>query len=219
MPEEKSKPSIIQAIQKMIKAGESDEKILENLLSLGVEKEQAHKLLLLAEADTFSLLESDINSLIKQEMNKNLPALNNIIEKLSKRSHEDVKKEVNQAFASEKEGMQKELNKSFEKFSGEIRQDVMGLKGYNKDLQKEFGLLGGRMQKLELDFEEAKIGGLGKRNKHLSLTLVIMGIVFSLTSLYSFFIIFQSQLAIDSVIITVMIAIIGVIMFFISSLV
>ena len=55
--------SVINVIQRMVQEGQSREAILHTLNDLGVEDDQAKKLLLIAEADTFTLLKKEINAL------------------------------------------------------------------------------------------------------------------------------------------------------------
>ena len=63
-----NKGSIIDIIQKMVQEGQPQEKILQTLKDLGVNEEQSKRLLLIAEADTFTLLKKEINSLVKDEL-------------------------------------------------------------------------------------------------------------------------------------------------------
>jgi len=60
--------SIIQIIQDMVKNGESEEKIIKTLESLGVEADKAKRLLLLGQADTFALLRNEISKIIAADM-------------------------------------------------------------------------------------------------------------------------------------------------------
>ena len=65
---EKSEASIIQIIQKMVREGESEEKIIQSLKTLGVAPDKAKRLLLLGQADTFALLRSEITKIVKQSI-------------------------------------------------------------------------------------------------------------------------------------------------------
>ena len=71
-----SEPSIIEIIQNMVREGESEEKIVQTLQQLGVEPKKAQRLLLLAQADTFALLRSEISKIVKQDVDAEKQGLN-----------------------------------------------------------------------------------------------------------------------------------------------
>ena len=62
--------SIIKIIQTMVQNNEPEEKIIKTLQSLNVSKEQAKRLLLIAQADTFTLLQSEINKIVDKEVSE-----------------------------------------------------------------------------------------------------------------------------------------------------
>jgi len=62
--------SIIEIIEKMVKEGRPEKEIIKELKSLGIKEEQARKLLLLGEADTFALLKNEIRKIVKEDMKK-----------------------------------------------------------------------------------------------------------------------------------------------------
>ena len=62
--------SIIEIIEKMVKEGRPQKEILKELTSLGIKEDQARKLLLLGEADTFNLLKNEIRKIVKEDMQK-----------------------------------------------------------------------------------------------------------------------------------------------------
>ena len=90
--------SIIEIIQEMVREGESEEKIVETLKSLGVEPEKAKRLLLLGQADTFSLLRSEISKIVKTDIEAEKPAFVDFIrgqtENAGTKTKERISKEV-----------------------------------------------------------------------------------------------------------------------------
>src|SRR3989344_4664065 len=66
MPE--NQQSIVQAIQEMIRDGQSENAILQNLKELGVPKEKAQKLLLLSQSDVLPVLQTEISRLVDKKM-------------------------------------------------------------------------------------------------------------------------------------------------------
>ncbi len=71
--------SIIEIIEKMVREGKSEEQIIKHLKALGIKPTQAKKLLLLGEADTFTLLRSEIKKIIKEDIEKEREMITNIV--------------------------------------------------------------------------------------------------------------------------------------------
>src|SRR3989344_998703 len=63
-----SNPSIIETIDKMVKEGESEEKILSTLKDIGISPDNSRRLLILGQADVFSLLKGEIKRTVRDEM-------------------------------------------------------------------------------------------------------------------------------------------------------
>ncbi|MFH1544877.1 MAG: hypothetical protein ABIE23_02180 [archaeon] len=81
--------SIIEIIERMVKEGEPEEKIIASLKALGIKENQAKKLLLLGEADTFTLLKSEIRKIVREDIKKEEELLKEVIIKLI---HEEERK-------------------------------------------------------------------------------------------------------------------------------
>ncbi len=79
--------------------------------------------------------------------------------------------------------------------------------------------LGEQVYQAQVDLEEMKAKGIGTKNKIISVILVLLGIGFNIGALYLFFIAFQAAITVDTMIITVVMALIGVTMLFVSTLV
>ncbi len=90
--------SIIEIIEEMVRAGESEEKIVQTLKDIGISDKQAKKLLLLGEADTFALLKNEIRKIVKEDMEKEkevlLEAISDEIEKSEEKVETHVKKAI-----------------------------------------------------------------------------------------------------------------------------
>ena len=79
--------------------------------------------------------------------------------------------------------------------------------------------LGEQVYQTQLDMEEIKTKGVGTRNRMISLLLVMVGIGFSVSSLYLFIILFEAAINVDTIIVTVVMALIGVTMLFVSTII
>jgi hypothetical protein len=82
--------SIIEIIEKMVKEGRPQEEILKELKSLGIKEEQARKLLLLGEADTFALLKNEIKKMVKEDMKKEEEVFRKLIVEIVKEEEQKV---------------------------------------------------------------------------------------------------------------------------------
>jgi hypothetical protein len=81
-----AEPNVIKTIKDMLSKGESEEKIIETLKSLGVEEKQIKNLILVSQANTFDLILSEtkketINYLEEHEEETEQKILENVLEK------------------------------------------------------------------------------------------------------------------------------------------
>ena len=83
-----SEASIISIIREMVQAGEPEENIIKSLKELGITEKDAKKLLLLGEADTFSLLQSEINKMVKEKGGGYVRTVRNCFNRHSNMDHQ-----------------------------------------------------------------------------------------------------------------------------------
>ncbi len=82
--------SIIEIIEKMVKEGRPQKEILKELKSLGIKEDQARKLLLLGEADTFALLKNEIRKIVKEDMKQEEELFRKLIVEIVKEEEQKV---------------------------------------------------------------------------------------------------------------------------------
>jgi|GEM_PF-1135707 len=180
--------SIIEVIQKMVQDGEPREKILQTLNDLGVKDEQATRLLMIAEADTLTLLKKEINTMVRQEFS------------VQKKDFEDIIKHDLKIIESEEKVMAGEVARSELK---DVRSSIIGeAKGFedrvNKvisESQKTVSLvkvaldsLNNRMAQIELDVEQMKVHKFRKKSMFFSYAMLATGALAFLVSLVLFWI-------------------------------
>jgi len=180
--------SIIEVIQKMVQDGEPREKILQTLNDLGVKDEQATRLLMIAEADTLTLLKKEINNMVKQEFT------------LQKKDFEDIIKHDLKIIESEEKVMAGEVARSELK---EVRAGILGeARGFEErvnkvisESQKTVSLvkvaldsLNNRMAQIELDVEQMKVHKFRKKSMFFSYAMLGTGALAFLVSLGLFWI-------------------------------
>jgi hypothetical protein len=184
--------SIIEIIQKMVQDGEPREKILQTLNDLGVKDEQATRLLMIAEADTLTLLKKEINNMVRQEFS------------LQKKDFEDIIKHDLKIIESEEKVMAGEVARSELK---DVRAGILGeAKGFEErvnkvisESQKTVSLvkvaldsLNNRMAQIELDVEQMKVHKFRKKSMFFSFAMLGTGALAFLVSLGLFWINFGS---------------------------
>ncbi|MEK6972754.1 MAG: hypothetical protein AABW72_01815 [archaeon] len=214
---EQKESSIIQIIQDMVKEGESEEKIIQTLQSLGVEPEKAKRLLLLGQADTFALLRNEISKIVSTDMDNEKPKIIKYLQDQSEVVSKDMKKKVSSEVMKDLEDYEKNItgqSKTFQQQMGENIRAVTDLTDRTKNALNELGL---RINTIEKDMEEMKVKGVGSRNKFISLGLIALGLIFCLGALYMFFTNSQAM-TMDSIIVTVIMALIGITLLFVATL-
>jgi len=141
----KSQASIVSIIREMVKAGESEENIIASLKELGITERDAKKLLLLGEADTFALLQNEINKMVKEYFEREKPKLVNYIkEEVGANEQEMVQRVEKRALNAFKED-QRFIENQATMFQARINQSVKNILQLNQETRRQISELGGRI--------------------------------------------------------------------------
>ena len=219
MPEQKSEASIIEVIRQMVAAGESEEKIVHTLRDLGVEPAKAQRLLLLGQADTFTLLRGEINKIVTEYVEKEKPRLVQFIEEEGGKAGDKVRKEVSKAAMDDLRKYEKDITGQSKTFQEQINETVSSMAELNTRVREKLNELGEQLKQAQLDLEEMKLRGVGGRNRAISLLLIVVGLAFFAYDFYLFTTQFSGVLTIDSMIVAVVVGLIGVTSLFVATLV
>ncbi|NMA44460.1 MAG: hypothetical protein GX950_01445 [Candidatus Diapherotrites archaeon] len=174
--------SIIQVIQKMVQEGQSREKIVSTLKDLGVNDEQAKKLLLIAEADTFTLLKKEINSMVREEFSNNKKDFDNLIRSELKKIEDNEKERVEQVALAQLGQVEKDVldkTKAFETRVNEVvgsSQKTVGMVKIALDSVHE------KLSQVELDIEQIKVHKYRKKTMLFSYGFLVLGLLILLFS-------------------------------------
>ncbi len=169
--------SIIDVIQKMVQEGQSREKILSTLKDLGVNEEQSKRLLLIAEADTFTLLRKEINNLVKEEMisqkkdfEEDIRKDLSLIEQEEKITVANIAttqlKEVKNDMMSESRGFEDRINRVINESQKTVSLVKVALDSLNS-----------RLAQSELDVEQMKVHKFRKTSIVFSYGMLAIGVV------------------------------------------
>ena len=215
----KSETGIIDLIQQMVADGESEEKIVQTLKDLGVEESKAKRLLLLGQADTFSLLRSEISKIVMADVEKQKPQMKKFMEDEAKKTAEEVRRSVKTEIMADVEGYEKELGGRAAEFQTAINDNVSKLSELSHEVRKQLNTVGTDMKQMKLDVDELRLRGLSAKNKWVSTILIISGIIFLAVDLYLFISNFNTVINIDNLIWTLIIAIVGLTMIFVATII
>ncbi len=219
MPEQKTESSIIEVIRQMVAAGESEEKIVQTLKDLGVEPSKAQRLLLLGQADTFTLLRGEINKIVTEYVEKEKPRLVQFIEEEGSKAGDQIRREVGKSALEDLKRYEKDITGQSKTFQEQIHETVSSMAELNTRVREKLNDLGQQLKQAQLDLEEMKMRGVGGRNRAISLVLILVGLAFFAYDFYLFTTRFSGVLTIDSMIVAVVVGLIGVTCLFVATLV
>lgn len=183
--------SIIQVIQKMVQEGQPREKIVSTLKDLGVNDEQAKKLLLIAEADTFTLLKKEIGSMVKDEFLKNKSDFDGLIYNELKKIEDSEKDRVKQVAMSQLGKVEEDVLTKTRLFEDRVNETI-------GTSQKSVGMvkialdsINEKLSQVELDVEQLKVHKFRKKTMLFSYILITIGLFLLMFSMFLFYINFN----------------------------
>lgn len=178
------KESIIEVIQKMVQEGQPREKIIQTLKSLDVDEEQAKKLLLIAEADTFTLLKREIGFLVKDEFSGRQKDFEDVIHKDLAKIEDDERSKIRQLALSELATAQEAVMKDVRVFKDNINATIFTSDRTVSLVKAALDSLGSRLQRMELDVEQLKVHRFRKKSMIFSFAMLACGAAILVVSLY-----------------------------------
>ncbi len=180
--------SIIQVIQRMVQEGQPREKIIDTLKDLGVNDEQAKKLLLIAEADTFTLLKKEIGLMVRDEFVKNKSDFEDLIHDELKKIENSEKERVKQVAMSQLGKVEEDVLDKTKVFEERVNQTI-------GTSQKSVGMvkialdsINEKISQVELDVEQLKVHKFRKKTMLFSYILIALGAFLLLFSMFLFFV-------------------------------
>lgn len=180
--------SIIEVIQNMVQEGQPREKIIQTLYELGVNDDQAKRLLLIAEADTFTLLKKEINNLVKEEMVTQKKEFDEMIKQDLKMIESEEKIAAGDIAREELKDVKTDILGEARGFEDRVNKVI-------NDSQKTVSLvkvaldsLNSRLAQTELDVEQIKVHKFRKRSMFFSYAMLAVGAVVLIMAAFLLFI-------------------------------
>ena len=197
--------SIIDIIQKMVQEGQPREKIVATLRDLGVSDEQAKRLLLIAEADTFTLLKKEINSLVKTEMFSQKKDFEDIIKEDIKSIEEQEKLKVTEIASTQLKDVKADIINESRGFEDRVNKVINESQKTVSLVKVALDSMGSRLAQIELDVEQMKVHKFRKKSMFFSYAMLGLGAIILAIAVGLMFINFSSLDSAQIVIITILI--------------
>jgi len=214
-----SEMSIIDIIQKMVSEGETEEKIIRTLRDLGVEPDKAKRLLLLGQADTFALLRSEISKIVSKEMEKEKASVLSVVDEKAEEASGKSKEKIEKEIMADLRQYERDVTGQSRTYQEQINDTVQRMADLSERVRGKLNELGEAVQQTQADMDEVKLKGVGSRNVWISRLLLILGIGFCIGDLFLFFTAFKGVFSIDTLILTIIMALIGITMLFVATIV
>jgi hypothetical protein len=210
------KASIISIIQEMVQNNASESEIISTLVNLGVTQDQAKRLLLIAQADTFTLLRSEIDSLVKKSVVEQSDFMkkdfSGFVDKIIEQKKESLKKEIEEEFLRNKL-----MNSAQQKqFQDSINDSVSKLAKLNEEVYLASKENEKTINLIKKDLDETKLKGIKVRNSFFRLFLIGLSLIFFAFSLFFLISLDIKTITSDSIIAVTVLAFIGGVLTYLS---
>jgi hypothetical protein len=207
--------SVIEIIQKMVQEGQSREQIILTLKDLGVSEEQAKKLLLIAEADTFTLLKKEINSLVKEEFKSNQKDFENLIHNDLQKIEDSEKEKIRSLAVSEIGEAKSDIIQESKAFEDRINKTISSSQKTVQMVKIALDSINERISQMELDVEQLKVHKFRKKSMFFSYAMLALGAVLLIISI-AFFAMFFNDLDLEKMFMIGLLILTSVVLMFAS---
>ena len=209
--------SIIQIIQKMVQENEPEEKIIGTIKSMGVEEEQAKRLLLIAQADTFTLLSSEIDKIVQQKVDQKQKVIEDETRVFIDKDLEIKQKEISSKLEKEFLKYKLTLSDGQKQFQESVNDAISKLARLNEEVYA-MGYENKKMiDTIERDLTETKLKGVKVRRSITRNTLLGIGMILFAVSVLLVLNTFISKFNIDQITGAVIFALIGTALIYLSA--
>jgi hypothetical protein len=173
----------------------------------------------LAQADTFALLRNEISKIVKQDIEAEKQGLNQYIQKEAQSAVQGVKQNLASEIKDDLSSYEKQVSQDRKGFESQTVDTVTKFTDLAERIRIRVNELGKDVQQIKVDQDEMKLRGVGTQNRMVSFLLLGVGVLFVLAALGMFVFNFGAVLSIESIIVFIIMALIGVAAMFVSTLV
>jgi len=210
--------SIIKIIQKMVQENEPEEKIVQTLQSMGVSEDQAKRLLLIAQADTFTLLSSEIDKIVSEKVNEKQKQLELEIKEIIEDELTEKKKEINADIEKEYLKNKLALSENQKQFQASVNEAVYKIAKLNEEVYNISNENKKMIETVEKDLSETKLKGIKVRRSIIRNALLALGILLFGTAAGTIGVmLFLTSFNIDYVTAAIVLTLIGAMLIYLSA--
>jgi hypothetical protein len=185
MSEISKEKSIIEILQKMVRENAPEEEIVNSLLSLGVSEEQAKRLLLIAQADTFTLLQSELDKIVKKQVDEKQKELEDKSQKFIDKTLAEKRKELDIELEKKSLKYNAELSKNQSDFQKNVGESIAKLAKLNEDAYLTAQENKKMIDSVQKDLTETKLKGIKVRKSVARNSLMVFGILCFISAIAS----------------------------------
>ena len=209
--------SIIQIIQKMVQENESEQRIIETLLSMGISEDQAKRLLLIAQADTFTLLSSEISKIVQQQVDEKKEQMGAEVKKLLEQEIAQKKKEI--SIEIEKEFLKNKtaLTENQAQFQDSVKETISKIAKLNEDVYSMSTENKKMIETVEKDLTETKLKGIKVRRSITRSALLGIGIIMFFATIIILVTSYTTSFNLDQITTAIILALIGTALVYLSA--
>jgi beta-xylosidase len=209
--------SIIQVIQRMVQENESEERIISTLTTMGVSEDQAKRLLLIAQADTFTLLSSEISKIVQTQVDEKKAQMENEMTKRLAQEIETKKKEISTEIEKEFLKNKTSLSESQKQFQDSVKETISKIAKLNEDVYTIATENQKMIQTVEKDLTETKLKGIKVRRSITRNALLGIGILMFLMTIVTIVMSYTAPSNLDQITTAIILALIGTALIYLSS--
>ena len=177
--------NIIEIIQQMIRSGESEEKILQNLADLGVNSDQAQKLLFISQSDIQDALQTEINESVSKQLEKERQKLYEQLRKQLAVDEEEAEKKIEAKILAAQAEYQQKMDMRMSANEAKVSQNVDKAIEISRLAREKSTVSEQRVKTIEEEhttFEDPTFKPRG--NKKLSQFLFLIGVGIAAAAIY-----------------------------------
>ena len=167
--------SIIEVIQRMVQEGQPREKVIQTLRDLGVNQDQANRLLLIAEADTLTLLKNEINSMVKKEFLEQRKDFEDLIHSDLKMIESEEKVMAGNIAREELKDVKSNIVSESRSFEDRVNRVISESQKTVSLVKVALDSLNTRIAQMELDVEQMKVHKFRKKSMFISYAALAFG--------------------------------------------
>ncbi|MBU0636508.1 hypothetical protein KKE06_05780 [Candidatus Micrarchaeota archaeon] len=211
--------NIIQVIQDMIRDGQSEEAIIKNLHELGVPPEKARKLLLVGQADIYSILQNEIARMVDKKMQEKNPELIHHLQSELQLAEESAARDVKEKTLKEIKDYEKYLENKLLIIESKVNENVKKALTTSDTVREKLLSDEARLRRIE---NGDRGGGSSEMQliTHRTGNMIMagVGILFALATAFIFYSYLSTAISTEAMIIGVVLGLVSVTFLFVSTL-